>query len=90
MVTAQTVLPITQVLELPITEKPKRTTSKRKKSKIDATQHQLPVDPLGQEIMNLCGMVGKWIAARFTFPKVDHDSLEMKAVIPLIKLSLTY
>lgn len=85
MVTAQTVLPIAQVLELPITEKPKRATSKRKKSKIDATQHQLPVDPLGQEILRISVRNGGEVRSRqdLLSQKVAHYSLEMKTVIPM-------
>ncbi|MHC5755431.1 MAG: hypothetical protein ACYTXF_33280 [Nostoc sp.] len=85
MVTAQTVLPISQVLELPVTEKPKRTTSRRKKSKVNATQHQLPVDPLGQQILEISMRHGGEVRSRqdLLSQKVPHYSLEMRTVIQM-------
>jgi hypothetical protein len=85
MVTAQTVLPIAQVLEIPVIEKPKRTTSKRKKSIVDMTQHQLPLDPLGQEILRISMRRDGEVRSRqdLLSQKVPHYSLEMKTVISM-------
>lgn len=84
MVTAQTVLPISQVLEVP-TEKPKRITSKRKKSHVQATQYQLPIDPLGQEILQISMRHGGEVRSRqdLLSQKVPHYSLELKTIIQM-------
>ncbi|MEH2067894.1 MAG: hypothetical protein V7K47_06960 [Nostoc sp.] len=85
MVTAQTVLPIPQVLELP-PEPVKRTTSKRrKKSNLNLTQHQLPIDPLGEEILDIRLRRGGEVQSRqdLLSQKVPHYSLEMGTVIHL-------
>lgn len=85
MVTAQTVLPIPQVLELP-PQPVKRTTSKRrKKSNLATTQHQLPIDPQGQEILEIRLRQGGEVQSRqdLLSQKVPHYSLEMGTVIHL-------
>jgi hypothetical protein len=81
----QTILPIAEVLNLPVTEKPKRATSKRKKSQLSVTQHQLPVDPLGQEILQISMRHGGEVRSRqdLLSQKVPHYSLEMRTVIQM-------
>lgn len=85
MVTAQTVLPIPQVLELSIAEKPKRRSSKRKKSDVVVTQHELPVDAFGQEILQISMRRTGEVRSRqdLLSQKVPHYSLEMRTVIHL-------
>ncbi|PHJ69206.1 hypothetical protein VF14_03490 [Nostoc linckia z18] len=85
MVTAQTVLPIAQVLELP-SEPVKRTTSRRrKKSSLETTQHQLPIDPLGQEILDIRLRQGGEVQSRqdLLSDRAPHYSLAMGTVIHL-------
>ncbi|MEH2458308.1 hypothetical protein [Nostoc sp.] len=85
METAQTVLPIVEMLDLPF-ERSKRPASKRrKKSKIATSfQHELPVDPLGQEILQIRMRHGdQEVRSRqdLLSQKVAHYSLEMSTVI---------